>query len=194
MNNKNPAYHTVNHLKSYINLKLDILLLSISKKLSNAAGYFVFAIIIGFIALFISLFLSLSLSEWLADVLNMPGMGNLIVSLIYIILGLIIYKFREKLIITPVSRNIEKLMDMSDLHKESSISTDKSIDESLDILKGELIVTENNIEENLNNVKSYFSYEEMKGRFFQSLFNNPKGIINALLIFKEMISNRKKKK
>lgn len=194
MKNNNPALSTVDYVKSYINLKLDILLLNISKKLSDAAGYFVFAIIIGFIFLFVSLFLSLSLAEWLSEVLNIPGMGNFIVSGIYIIIGIIVFKFRDQLIIKPVSRNIGKLMDMSDLHQESNIEPDSNIDEAIMSLKQKLKNTEGNIESNINNIKDYYSYEQMKDRFLQSIMNNPKGIINTLLILREIIVSRKKKK
>jgi len=194
MKNNNPAFETVNYIKSYVNLKLDVLLLNISKKLSDAAGYFVFAIIIGFILLFISLFLSLSLADWLTGVLNMPGMGNLIVSAIYIIAGIIVYRFRDKLIIKPVSRNIGKLMDMSDLHQDSSLSGDESVDEALVSLKQKLHQTEYNIEHNIEDIRDYYSYERLKDRFLQSIMNNPKGIINTLLILREIIVSRKKKK
>jgi hypothetical protein len=194
MKNNNPALQTVDYVKSYVNLKLDIFLLNISKKMSNAAGYFVFAIIIGFIAIFVSLFLSLSLAAWLADVLNMPGMGNLIVSAIYILLGFILFKFREKLIIKPVSRNMEKLMDFSDLHDESSIGENMDIDTALASLNQKLENTETELENNVNNIKDYYSYEQMKDRFLQSIMNNPKGIINTLLILREIIVSRRKKK
>jgi hypothetical protein len=194
MKNNNPTLQTVDYIKTYVNLKLDIFLLNISKKMSNAAGYFVFAIILGFIALFISLFLSLSLAAWLADVLNMPGMGNLIVSAIYIFLGFIVFTFREKLIIKPVSRNMEKLMDFSDLHDKSSIGENMDIDTALDSLNQKLDNTETEIENNVNNIKDYYSYDQMKDRFLQSIMNNPKGLINTLLILREIIKSRKKKK
>lgn len=194
MKNNNPTLNTVDYVKSYINLKVDILLLNISKKLSNAAGYFAFAIIIGFIFLFISLFLSLSLSEWLSEELNIPGMGNFIVSGIYILIGFIVFRFRERLIIKPVSENIGKLMDMSDLHQESNIKQDSNIDEALVSLKQKLKSTESDIENNITYIKDYYSYEQMKDRFLQSIMNNPKGIINTLLILREIFMSRKKKK
>ncbi len=194
MKNNNPAFQTVDFLKDYINIKLDIFLLNISKKMSNAAGYFAFAITIGFILLFVSLFLSLSLSEWLADVLNMPGIGNLIVSTIYIIIGIIIFKYRDTLIIKPVSRNIGKIMDFSDLHKDSTVDKEMSIDDALVSLNRKLAHTEQEIDGNVTNIRNYFSYEEMKDRFLQSIMNNPKGILNTLLILREIFVNRKKKK
>jgi hypothetical protein len=194
MKNNNPAFQTVDFIKDYINIKLDIFLLNISKKISNAAGYFVFAIIIGFIFLFVSLFLSLSLSEWLAVVLNMPGMGNLIVSAIYIIIGFIIFKYRDPLIIRPVSKNIDKAMVLSDLHKDSAIDGSMDTDTALQAMNQKLKDTERGIEDHVNNIKNYFSYEEMKNRFLQSIMNNPKGIINTLLILREIIVSRRKKK
>jgi len=194
MRSNNPAFETIDYLKSYINLKLDVLLLNISKKLSDAAGYFVFAIIIGFIILFISLFLSLSLANWLTNVLHMPGIGNLIVSGIYIIAAIVVFIFRQKMIINPVSKNIGKLMDMSDLHQDSSLDGDESIDEALISIKQKLVYTESSLENNINHIKEYYSYENVKDRFLQSILSNPKGIISSLLILREMIINRKKKK
>lgn len=194
MKNNNPAFQTVDYIKDYINIKLDIFLLNISKKLSNAAGYFVFAIIIGFIFLFVSLFLSLSLSEWLAVALNIPGMGNLIVSAIYIIIGFIIFKYKDPLIIRPVSKNIDKAMFLSDLHKDSAIDGSMDADTALQAMNQKLKDTERGIEDNVKDIRDYFSYEEMKDRFLQSIMNNPKGIINTLLILREIIVSRRKKK
>jgi hypothetical protein len=192
MKKNNPAFDTVDDIKSYINLKLDILLLDISKKLSEASGYFVFVIIIGFIFLFVSLFLSLSLAEWLSEILHMPGLGNFIVSGIYIILGIFVYIYRNPLIIKPVSENMGKLMDMSDLRKQSLVNEETSIDEAMALLKQKLQNTENSIENNINNVKLYYSYEQIRDRFLESIMNNPKSILKTLLILREIIISRKK--
>ncbi len=190
----NPAFKTADLMKNYVNLRIDITLLSISNKMSHAAAYFVFAIIIGFIALFISLFLSLSLSAWLADVLNMPGMGNLIVSVIYIILGIIIFIYRRPLILDPISKNIGSLVDMSDLNSDSSIEEDRGLEGTLEHLKHKLENTEASFDENIIDIKEYYSFEQLKDRFITSITSNPQNILNALLILREIIVNRKKKK
>ena len=190
----NPSNQTVDIVKNYTNLKIDIVLLSISQKMSNAASFFVFAIIMGFIAIFISLFISLSLSSWIANELNMPGIGNLVVSVIYVFIGGFLYIFRNKLILDPVQRNMSKAMDFSDLHNKSSITKHHSIEESLGILKNELIKSEDSIEENLQNIKDYYSFEQLKERFVESIFNNPKSILSTLLVLREVIKSRRMKK
>lgn len=190
----NPAFKTADLMKSYVNLRIDITLLAISNKMSHAAAYFVFAIIIGFIALFVSLFLSLSLSEWLADVLNMPGMGNLIVSLIYIILGIIIFIYRKPLILEPISKNIGSLVDMSDINSDSSIDKDRGLEGTLEHLKHKLEDTESSFDQNMADIKDYYSFEQLKDRFITSITSNPQNILNGLLILREIIVNRKRKK
>ncbi len=190
----NPSNQTVDIVKNYINLKIDIVLLSVSQKMSNAASFFVFAIIMGFIALFISLFISLSLSSWIANELNMPGIGNLIVSVIYLFIGSILYIFRNKLILDPVQRNMSKAMDFSDLHNKSSITKHHSIEESLEVLKNELIKSEDSFEENLQSIKDYYSFEQLKERLVESIFNNPKSILSTLLVLREVIKSRRMKK
>jgi len=189
----NPSKDTVSFLKNYVNLKTDIILLIISKKLSDAAAIFVFAIIMGFIALFISLFLSLSLSTWLADVLHMPGMGNLIVSVIYTILAIILFKFRNKLIINPIKELLSNSMDFSDLHNESSIRKGESIDDAIIHVKNKLQATEDNIDQNVIDIKTYYSFDELKNRFIESIYSDPKSILSTLMIIREIIRNRKKK-
>lgn len=190
----NPAFKTADLMKNYVNLRIDITLLAISNKMSHAAGYFVFAIIIGFIALFVSLFLSLSLSEWLADVLNMPGMGNLIVSLIYIILGIIIFIFKKPLILDPIHKNIGGLVDMSDLNSDSAIQEDLGLEGTLEHLKQNLEDTESSFDQNMVDIKDYYSFDQLKNRFITSITSNPQNILNGLLILREIIVNRKKKK
>lgn len=194
MSQQNPAFNTVDQIKKYVNLKIDIVLVSISSKLSNAAAYFVFALILGFIFLFISLFLSLSLSTWLAEILGMPGLGNLIVSAIYIIIGILVFIYRKPLILDPISNNIGKMMDVSDLHNDSSVKPNETLDEALIQLKSQLKESEDGIDLNINQIKEYYSFEHMKDRFLKSLVNNPKSLINTLLILREIVLIRKKKK
>jgi hypothetical protein len=191
---KNPTLQSFDHIKSYVNIKIDIILLSISSKLSKAASYLVFLVIMGFIALFASLFLSMSLSSWLENVLNIPGIGNLIVSLIYIILGLILFVFRNQLIIKPVSNTTSKLMDFSDLHESELTKGDHPVDESIELLKQELNDLESSIESNMADIKEYYSFNKLKDRFLESIISNPKSLLNTLLIIREFIKNRRKKK
>ena len=193
MIDQNPSNQTVDTIKNYINLKIDLILLRISKKMSNAAAYLVFAFVMGFIALFISLFLSLSLATWLANVLNMPGMGNLIVSLIYIILAIILYIFREQMILGPVKRVMTSSMDFSDMHNGSSIARGEDIEESIIRTTQELADSETAIDQNIEDIKRYYSFEQMKNRFIQSIYENPKSILNTLLLLREVIKNRRKK-
>ena len=189
----NPSKDTLDFLKNYVNLKTDIVLLNISKKLTDAAALFVFAIIMGFILIFISLFLSLSLSSWLADVLNMPGMGNLIVSAIYTIIAIVLYKFRFKLIINPIRELMANAMDFSDLHNDSSIRKDENIDAAIIHVQNKLQETEKNIDQNFIDIKKYYSFDELKDRFIQSIYNDPKSILSTLMILREVIKSRKKK-
>lgn len=194
MDNQNPTLHTVDMVKRYVNLKIDITLIQLSKKLSNAAAYFVFALILGFLFLFISLFLSLSLADWLADVLHMPGMGNLIVSAIYLLLGALIYIFREPWILKPISKNMGMLVDMSDLNHETRLKDYPNLDSALSDLNVMLKESEKNIDKNIVDIKDFYSYEQMKNRFLKSIINNPQSILTALLFLREIIINRKKRK
>ncbi len=194
MEEQNPVFQTTDFLKKYVNLKIDIILLNISNKLSNAASYFVFILILGFVFLFASLFLSLSLATWLANELNMPGMGNMIVSLIYIFIGAILLIFREKLILGPIRKKMSADLDMSDLNERSSIRKHESIDDAIDHLNNELSNTEESIDQNISEIRDYYSFDQLKDRFIQSIYDNPKNIINTLLIIRELLKSRKRKK
>lgn len=193
MNDPNPTFQTVDHIKRYVNLKIDSVLLAISQKLSNAIAFFVFAMIMSFVFIFLSLFLSLSLSEWLANELNRPGVGNLIVSGIYLIIGLLIYFFRVKLILDPISKNVGNIMDMSDLNHASAIRGHESIENALENVNQQLRVAEGEIDKNIQDIKDYYTFEQLRDRFIMSLTTNPKNILHILMIIREVIKSRKKK-
>jgi len=193
MKEQNPTSHTVDHIKRYINLKIDVILLSISQKLSNAIAFFVFAIIMGFVFIFLSLFLSLSLSEWLANVLNMPGVGNLIVSGIYLFLGVLIYAFRVKLILEPISKNMGNILDMTDLNNDTELNGYESFEIAIQSATQKIQSTEEDINQNLSDIKDYYSFEQLRDRFLDSIVTNPKSILNVLLIIREVLRSRKKK-
>lgn len=190
----NPSKESIEYIKNYINLKTDIVLLIVSKKMSDAASIFVFAIIMGFVLLFVSLFLSLSLSSWLANELNMPGIGNLIVSLIYTIIAIILFKYREKLILSPVKELMSRSMDFSDLHNESSIEKDETIENSIEHAQTKLKDVEADIDQNIVDIKLYYSFDELKNRFVESIYSDPKSILSILMILREVIRNRSKEK
>jgi len=192
MSEQNPTFQTLDYIKQYVNLKIDATLLAISQKLSNAIAFFVFAIIMGFVFMFLSLFLSLSLAEWLANELNRPGIGNLLVSGIYFILGIIVYIFRVKLILDPISKSIGGIMDMSDLNNESAIRGHESIEQAIQHINQKLQSAEDDIDQNIVDIKEYYTFEQLRDRFLNSITTNPKNIINVLLIIREVIRNRKK--
>ena len=194
IDSNNPGKQTVPIIKNYINLKIDIALLQVSQKMSSAAAYFVFAIIMGFIALFISLFLSLSLASWIATTLNIPGMGNLIVGLIYVIIGTILYVFRNKLILQPVQKSMAKAMDFSDLNGSITKENTESIEDTLSNLQKELTLSEESLDYNLQDIKDYYSFEQMKDRFFNSILSNPKSLLNILLVVREVLVKKRRKK
>lgn len=193
MSEQNPTFQTVDYIKQYVNLKIDATLLAISQKLSNAIAFFVFAIIMAFVFIFLSLFLSLSLAEWLANELNRPGIGNLLVSGIYLILGIFVYAFRTKLILDPISKNIGNIMDMSDLNNESAIQGHESIEQAIQNVNQKLQSAEGDIDQNIADIKDYYAFEQLRDRFLTSITTNPKNIINVLLIIREVIRSRKKK-
>jgi len=192
MKDQNPTLDSLNYLKKYINLRTDAILLAISQKLSNGIAYFIFALIMAFVFIFVSLFLSLSLAEWLADLLNRPGIGNLIVSGIYVILGVFVYVFRTKLILNPISKNMGKIMDMSDLNNESAIHDHESIEEAIINIHQKIKGAEEDIHQNIDDIKEYYSFEQLRDRFIRSISTNPRNIINVLLILREVLKSRKK--
>ena len=98
------------HIKEYVNIRIDAVKLSTAEKTSKAiAGALAFVVAIQLLALF-AVFASIALAYAFAEWTGKMYWGFLIVAGIYLLLGIIIWLAKEKLLHIPIMNALLRQM------------------------------------------------------------------------------------
>ncbi|HXS55930.1 MAG TPA: phage holin family protein [Hanamia sp.] len=113
MENKTTSVEELFHkLKEYGDTRLDLFKL---KTINKASGYFssiVMGVVLVVILLIVLTFISIGAALLIGSLLGKSFYGFFIIALIYLIIGLILYSSRKKIIKEPISNKlIKELMD-----------------------------------------------------------------------------------
>ncbi len=182
--NTNPINELPNQLKSYLNNKIDLLSLFLVKKVGQFIPLMIVGFIIAFTLLFFTLFFSYSFIQWYQDYIGKASTASLIVSGFYLLLSLIVYIFRKPLIYRPIQKGITKNLNFKDIHKTSSIKNVNSFEDlDIEIERISKLSEEDdkNIDNNIDEIKAFYSFESIKARFFDDILQNPKPAISLIL-------------
>ena len=85
---------TIEYLKLYAQQQVDIVKLNAVEKSTKVVSSMITSLILGMVGLIVLLFLTIAGALFLGQILENPALGFFIVSLFFIIVGLILYNFR----------------------------------------------------------------------------------------------------
>jgi len=94
------------NLKTYINSKIDLYLLTSFEKIGKLFSTLLSSIILILISFFCLLFITIALALWLGSSLNNPAEGFLLIGIGYFLLGIIFIIFRKSLIDKRIIKSI----------------------------------------------------------------------------------------
>ncbi len=98
MEEKNSIEKATEHLKKFAETKLDLMRLDLSDKLSSTLSSVASFMLLGLFAIFIIQFLSIGVALWISNQSLGSSMGFLFVAGFYLLLVVVIYILRERLI------------------------------------------------------------------------------------------------
>lgn len=98
------------NIKDYVNLRIDLAKLTITEKLAKITSFFLIAVIFFILGMFLLLFLSLSFVFWFGNEIGPTWLGSLIVTVIYLLAGVIIYVKRHQFFINPLVSHLTKIL------------------------------------------------------------------------------------
>ncbi len=101
-----PIKEITGEAKNYINLRLAQLSLSFSKAFARLNAVIVVAVILLGLAGFVILMLSFAFVFWYGSKVGTYYHGFLIIALLFVLIALFVYLFRQKLFIDPVIRSV----------------------------------------------------------------------------------------
>lgn len=102
------------HVKDYVNTKIEITKLRIAEKTSQVVGNVIAVIIVVVFFLFVVVFGSLAGAWALSDLIGKRYAGFLIVAGFYLLLGIIVWAARGRLIRFPVMNALIKMLHKKD--------------------------------------------------------------------------------
>ena len=106
------------HIKAYIQTEIELIKLLFAEKLSKILSNFLAIMVLIWLLLIGILFASLSLAFLIGERLGKMSTGFIIVSLIYLLLAVVIWYLRERIIRIPILNGI--LSQLFDSQKKSN--------------------------------------------------------------------------
>jgi hypothetical protein len=97
-------------VRQYIQLKMDMLKLVITEKVSKLTSFFMLGVIFFCFFLFFILFVSLAFLFWFKDHAGPAWAGSLIVAGFYLFLAFLAYLLRFRLFIDPLVSELSKII------------------------------------------------------------------------------------
>lgn len=115
MTDSNNIEELTDHLKDYIQTNIDIVKLEASGRLATLSSAIISSVIIGLIVNLFIIFLSIGAGFYFGTLLGDTFTGFFVVAGIYLLLFLILYFSRKKLLINPIRNAIvSTLLDDDD--------------------------------------------------------------------------------
>lgn len=102
----NKAEEWVIQLKAYVNTEIELVKLTVAEKVSKVFSDLLALAFVGAFLLFFILFASLALAWLVGEWLDKSWAGFLIVAIFYLLLGIIAWYAREKLLRVPIMNAI----------------------------------------------------------------------------------------
>ncbi|MBO9200966.1 MULTISPECIES: phage holin family protein [Niastella] len=108
------------HVKEYINIRVELAKLAIAEKTSRVVSQIIAVTIVTLFFLFVLVFGSIAGAWALSDWIGKPYAGFLIVAGIYMLLGIIVWVTRSRLIRFPIMNAIIKQLHNNDEEEQNS--------------------------------------------------------------------------
>ena len=102
----NKAEELVREIKEYIHIKLESFKLTVAEKISRVAAVIIAGAVVAVAILFFIIFLSFALAFLLGEIVGSVWLGFLIVAGFYLLIGLIVWSSKRKLIQFPIMNSI----------------------------------------------------------------------------------------
>lgn len=144
-----PFLELTQEFKQYLNLKIALVSLSLSRKFSQLFGMLLSALIFVGLLSVILLMLTFAFVFWYGGNIGTLYQGFLIASLFYMLVALLVYVFRKKLFIDPMIRLLnDKIGD--ELHEDSlfaEISNSRDLKLQTELLQFKLLQSEQQMQQ-----------------------------------------------
>ncbi len=189
-----PISEAGNELKRYINLKIAYAGLQLNRRLSDFASQLVTMLVLAGIFAMILLMLSFAFVFWYGSEIGTYYHGFLIISLLYMIFGLIIYYFREPLLMDPIIRKLHQKQQKMELMGDSvllPVRNKEDMDKQLDIMQLQLEQSELLIQKHVQDLGTALTPSNILNSLFTYALSSSSLMMNGALLLLRLLKKRK---
>ncbi|MDD3636959.1 MAG: hypothetical protein RBR84_06375 [Bacteroidales bacterium] len=189
-----PISEAGNELKRYINLKIAYAGLQLNRRLSDFASQLVTMLVLAGIFAMILLMLSFAFVFWYGSEIGTYYHGFLIISLLYMIFGLIIYYFREPLLMDPIIRKLHQKQQKMEPTGDSTllpVRNKEEMDKQLDIMELQLEQSELLIQKHVQDIGTALTPSNILNSLFTYALSSSSLMMNGALLLLRLLKKRK---
>lgn len=114
MEEKNKAEQLFSNVKSYLETRLDIIILNIEDKVSDILSSVATVLIISVISLMVVFFVSVGVAWWIGNAMQNSSVGFFIVGGFYLLLMILVAVFKDQWIKLPVINALLKRININE--------------------------------------------------------------------------------
>lgn len=194
---------TLGEVKAYIDNQVTYNKLLLTKKAEELSSYLLlFILLLGFSG-FVLLFLSFAFAGWFNEITDLGiGTGYLVVAGIYVVLGLIVFFFRYRLIFNPIHKLFGKIFFGEDKSSDNSniFESRQSLSDNIKEAHDELLEQQDILTQKFNDLGQLFTFaniaHEIVGKAYNSIMTTSNIAMFAYKIVKKLkwFSERRKRK
>jgi hypothetical protein len=112
-------------IKQYLHLKTELYSLMVVERLAQIYSHFIAAIVFTFFIFFFTFFISLGFVNWFEATTGKSFLGYLIVAAFYLLMALIVYIFRRRILFDPIVKTLSKTF----FEKEDELGKEQKMEE-----------------------------------------------------------------
>ena len=169
---------TLEEFKAYIENQVTYNKLLLTKRVGEFSSYLIlFILLLGFSGL-VLLFLSFAFAGWFDDITDLgTGAGYLVVAGIYIVLGLIVYVFRYRLIFNPTRKLFGEIFFGENESSDNStiFASRQSLSDNIKEAHGALLKQQDILTQKFNDLGQIFTFSniahQLIGKAYSSLMS-----------------------
>lgn len=181
-------------IKTYLNLRLNLIGLVLSKRIATLSSLILTALIITGLASLVILMLSFAFVFWYGQKVGAYYQGFLIMALAYALVGLIVFLGRKKFFVDPVIEKINEKLSANDFAGTGTALPTKAgnIDDQIIWLTKEVDECEKNIQADFESFTDSIQPSAILKNLFTDLISSPTLVITLIDLALKFLRKNKK--
>lgn len=190
-----PVSAISNEFKRYINLRINHMGLALNKKLADFMSQIITMLVLAGVFSMVLLMLSFAFVFWYGSEVGTYYHGFLIISFIYMLIGLIIYYFREPLLMNPLIKKLHgKPFELTDEHGDKSvtISSKDEIEKYMEIMDLQIEQSELLMHKYLRDIGETFTPSNILNSMMTYVLTSSNVMMSGALLLLRYLRKRKR--